>query len=250
MGIFNNRFLALRFIFFLLVSLPGLPVPALYGSAAASPLVGRHSSRLRCRGDQHPFPPAEAPQWRHCWSESCSFMPPPFNQKSRCINLNVFASAGGGSSDPDPGPRTTKDPEPDDGWPALRRLPGETRDGEQRRRVPGRDGLGGRRRVDQSPVHPLPALFTLLCSAARWEIWRTSCDVMISSQPDSFSSFCQIMRGCWPIMGCRSVERGKTPTTSGFGSVTNILAWRRSLQGRWTDPATSYCTAGREIKMF
>ncbi|XP_068565631.1 late secretory pathway protein AVL9 homolog [Cebidichthys violaceus] len=34
----------------------------------------------------------------------------------------------------------------------LCRLPGETRDGEPRRRVPGRDGLGGRRRVDQSAI--------------------------------------------------------------------------------------------------
>lgn len=44
------------------VLLPGLPVSALHGPAAASPPVRRDGARLRCRGDQHPVPPAAAPQ--------------------------------------------------------------------------------------------------------------------------------------------------------------------------------------------
>lgn len=88
-----------------------------------------------------------------------------------CIkcDLGVLFYLGGRSWYPDPGPRAPEDPEPDDGGPALRRLPGQTRDGEPRRRLPGRDGLGGRRRVDQSPVHPLHPILTVLCFTARWE---------------------------------------------------------------------------------
>lgn len=83
--------------------------------------------------------------------------------------VHVFGAAGGRSRSPDPGPGAPEDPEPDDGRPAFRRLPGQTRDGEPRRRFPGRDGLGGRRRVDQSPVHSLPPLLTVLRITARWE---------------------------------------------------------------------------------
>lgn len=42
--------------------LPGLPVSALHGPAAASPPVRRDGARLCCRGNQHPLPPAAAPQ--------------------------------------------------------------------------------------------------------------------------------------------------------------------------------------------
>lgn len=51
-------------------SLPGLPVSALHGAAAASPPVRRDRARLRCRGDQHPVPPAETPERRHHRRES------------------------------------------------------------------------------------------------------------------------------------------------------------------------------------
>lgn len=44
------------------VSLPGLPVPALHGAAAASPPVRRGCARLRRRGNQHPVSSAKAPQ--------------------------------------------------------------------------------------------------------------------------------------------------------------------------------------------
>lgn len=92
--------------------------------------------------------------------------PPPVRQMTHS-ERSAAAAAGGGRSDPDPGSRAQEDPEPDHGGPALCRLPGQTRDGQQRRRVPGRDGLGGGGRVDQGAVHPVPALVTVVHAAAR-----------------------------------------------------------------------------------
>lgn len=75
---------------------------------------------------------------------------------------------GGGSRHPDSGPWAAEDAELNDGRPAVRRLPGQTCDGKPRRRLPGWDRLGGWRRVDPSPVRPLPPLLTVLGAAARW----------------------------------------------------------------------------------
>ncbi|XP_039899809.1 late secretory pathway protein AVL9 homolog isoform X1 [Simochromis diagramma] len=82
-------------------------------------------------------------------------------------HLSDASRRSGRSSYPDPRPRAQKDVESDHCRPALRRLLGQTRDGEPRRCLPGRDGLGGWRRVDQSPVHPLPSLLTVFCITAR-----------------------------------------------------------------------------------
>lgn len=78
-----------------------------------------------------------------------------------------MSTTGGRGLRPDPGPGAPEGPQPNHRRPALRRLPAQTRDGEPPRRLPGRDRLGGWRRVDPLPVCRLPSLATVLSFAGR-----------------------------------------------------------------------------------
>lgn len=73
----------------LCLSLPGLPVSALHGPAAASPPVRCDGARLRRRGDQHPLPPAEAPQWCCCRCKSCAYKIFHFNFRYCGLKFNL-----------------------------------------------------------------------------------------------------------------------------------------------------------------
>lgn len=79
---------------------------------------------------------------------------------------------GGRSPDPDPRPRAQEAAEPHHRRPEVRRLPGEARHREPGRRVPGRHGLGGRWRVDPSPVCSVHPRAAGCHTALRWGTHR------------------------------------------------------------------------------